>query len=126
MGLPRHVEIDVTAHLAGALADDPVPVVEKLPAKRPDRLVRLIRTDTRPLTLVTDEAQLTIECWAPTKAAAWDLGARVYAAMCAMDTDTTWVPRGQRGWVGGPAYLEDPLTATPRYVMTARVRSAKT
>ncbi|MCL2089846.1 MAG: hypothetical protein FWH11_01240 [Micrococcales bacterium] len=117
-----NVEAQVMGYLTSLLD---VPSVRVVPRPRPDRFVRVLLTGTRRTSPVTADAQVTVECWAPTDAAACDLARQVYGHLCALDLpDGTFVPPGEDGWVGGPYASADPDSGTPRYVMTAIVRQA--
>lgn len=100
-----------------------VPVHRVLPDDLDDEFVRVMLTGSRRRNLVTEDAQVTLECWARSDAAAEALARTTYGWMCAMDQpDGTHVPQGEDGWVGGPYAQPDPVTSRPRYVMTAVVR----
>lgn len=87
-------------------------VQAKIPDDRPATFVTVYRTGGPTANVVTDTAQLTIECWAPTDVAAHDLAQIVRGIVNAC--------RGQRfGGVqiytvtelAGPQDLPDPLSA---------------
>ncbi|MCL2453759.1 MAG: hypothetical protein FWD18_00425 [Micrococcales bacterium] len=101
-----------------------VPVLRGAPAgERPEAFVRLMLTGTRRTSLVQADAQVTVECWAPTHAAAYEVCRQVYGLLGAMDLDDgTHVPPGEDGWAAGPYASVDPDTGTPGYVMTVVVR----
>lgn len=100
-----------------------VPALRVLPSPLPPSFVRVMLTGTSRRHLAAADAQITLECWAKTDAAAETLGRLVYGLMSAMDLpDGTHVPQGEDGWLGGPYASQDPTTGTPRYVMTAIVR----
>lgn len=97
--------------------------VERIaPERLPPVFVRVVLNGTTRRDLITAEAMVTLECWAPTDAEAEALSRRVYGALCAMDLpDGTYVPDGEDGWAGGPYPSPDPESGTPRYVMTCLV-----
>lgn len=65
-----------------------------------------------------DDARVLVECWAATDAAAWDL---VAAARDVLRRLPGTGPVRACAETGGPALLADPLTGTPRYLLTAVV-----
>lgn len=116
------VEAQVIGYLTPLLA---TPVVRVIPASRPALFVRVLLTGTTRRSLTLADAHVTVECWAATDAAAEALARQTYALMCAMDLDDgTHVPDGPEGWMGGPYASADPVSGTPRYVMTAIVRQS--
>lgn len=97
-----------------------------VPADRPARLVRVMLTGSARRTLSHEDAQITVECWAPEGPDARALAGKVYGWLCDLDSGGSHVPQGEDGWVGGPYSEPDPETDTPRYVMTCIVRSRAT
>lgn len=65
----------LVAHLRSELTSRGVGVAvgTRVPNPRPASLVRVERTGGPRLNLVTDGAQISVECWAPTEKAAHDL-----------------------------------------------------
>jgi len=119
-----NVEAQTVTYLAPLLS---VPAVRVVPASRPASFVRVLLTGTNRLTLTLADARVTVECWAPTDAAAEALSRQTYALLCAMDLDDgTHVPDGPDGWAGGPYASADPVSGSPRYVMTVIVRQSAT
>lgn len=90
------------------------PVVHSIPATRPARFVRVLRTGGVRHTLVTDGAQLTIECWAD-RADHAETDAQTVRALInvmpyrATDTIVYLVEE-----LSGPADLPDPLSNQAR------------
>lgn len=115
----------LTEHLRDALAGHQVTVATTTPNPRPDHLVRATVVGMHRVSRAHTGTDIHLEAWAPTPAAAEELGRAVFDATETLDRDGAWVPVAG-GWVGGPAYLEDPVTGTPRYVMTATVLQRNT
>lgn len=103
----------------------PTPVSTKVPAQRPAKFVRVTRTGGTMRSVSHDDARVTVECWADNSVEAADLARTAEKHLCAMDVPGGHVPQGPPGWVGRPAYLEDPITGIPRYVMTCVVRTRR-
>ncbi len=122
---PIDAEAEVVAYLNAALAarGDTARATTRVPDDRPSRFVRVALTGSTRRSVAHIDAQVTIECWDTDSVGASELTSLAYALMCAMDTGEAHVPQGSDGWVGGPAYLEDPTARVPRYVMTAIVRT---
>ncbi len=119
-----NVEAQTVAYLGPLLS---VPAVRVVPASRPASFVRVLLTGTNRLSLTLADARVTVECWAATDAAAEALARQTYALLCAMDLDDgTHVPDGPDGWAGGPYASADPVSGSPRYVMTVIVRQSAT
>lgn len=117
-------EAVVIGYLNGRLAadGDTARASTRVPGDRPGRLVRPILTGSTRRNLSQEDAQVTVECWAPTGPDARALAQKVYGWLCALDVDGAHVPLGSDGWVGGPYSDPDPVTGSPRYVMTCIVR----
>lgn len=96
----------------------------RVPAERPGRLVRPVLTGSSRRSLSKEDAQVTVECWAPNSADARALAGKVYGWLSALDVGGSHVPAGPAGWVGGPYSDPDPDTGSPRYVMTVIVRQS--
>lgn len=94
----------------------------RVPGERPGRLVRPILTGSSRRNLSQQDAQVTVECWAPSGPDAAALARKVYGWLSALDVDGAHVPQGSDGWVGGPYSDPDPDTGSPRYTMTVIVR----
>lgn len=91
----------------------------RVPDPRPSAFVRVQRVGG-PREQVLDRARVLVECWADTEAGAWDLSAVVREAMRTLPAvdagDVIHVTEA-----GGPALVGDPLTGTPRYLLTFEV-----
>lgn len=71
---------------------------------------------------VVDDASLSLEAWAPSPAAAHDLLQDARAVLHSLTgTVVHGVPVYRVQEFAGPAYLPDPESGHPRYVMTAAV-----
>lgn len=116
-------EAAVVAYLSPLLA--PVKVATRVPATRPAKLVRVVRTGGTLRSVAHEDSQVTVECWADNGVDAASLARQTVALLEAMSTATAHVPQGPPGWVGRPAYLEDPIAGVPRYVMTCVVRTRR-
>lgn len=114
---------DVEAVVVAAL--DPVldgTVSVEVPNPRPDQLTRVMRTGGVRQGVVTDRAQVTVECWRPTTVAAAAAAQTARAYLHALQGTRhagVWISRVVD--VSGPQYLPDPLTDTPRYSLTVLV-----
>lgn len=100
----------------------PIKAYTRVPAQRPASFVRVVRTGGSLRSVAHEDAQITVECWSTDSVAASDLARRVAGLLEVMDVPGGHVPQGPPGWVGRPAYLEDPIAGVPRYLMTCIVR----
>ncbi len=107
-------------------AGDSVRAHGRVPTTRPARFVRVMQTGSSRRSMAHRDVQLTVECWAPSEPDAERLGDLVHGWLCDMDTPEGHVPQGERGWLGGPYSQEDPLSGSPRHVMTCIVRQRVT
>lgn len=99
---------------------DMVQVGTRVPSPRPARLVRAERIGGAQLDVVTDRPRLDVHCWGATEADAADLMRVVRALTLAMP--------GWRGAVvydlaevGGPNFLPDSATSSPRYALAVEL-----
>ncbi|RRD03227.1 DUF3168 domain-containing protein [Arachnia propionica] len=99
-----------------------VSAFSRVPDPRPPKLIRATLTGSRRRSLIHRDARVTVECWAPTDAEAYELGAQVEQALSGLDTAWAFMPGGEGGWVSGPTELPDPDSGSPRVVMTANLR----
>lgn len=102
----------------GVLADR---VATKTPATMPDNMVRVSLTGGDRAGLVSDTAQLTVECWAPNEPTASMLARTAHAHMLAaagVEAGGVFVRRVDT--VGGVQSFPDPDTNNPRYQFTVR------
>lgn len=114
----------VVTNLAAVLAarGDTAVVATIVPNPRPDRLVVVHRTGGPRRDQITDNAQLTIECWDATDTGAHDLAQLVRAYINAMPGHVhNGVAVYRVTEFSGPALLPEPNTALPRYSFTAQV-----
>ncbi len=107
----------VAGYLRGALksAGRSVPVVSRVPNPRPPAFVRVQRIGGTQQTPVSDRPRLDIHCWAESEAAAHDLAALTRALLGALPGVRDGVTVYQVKEVGGPMWLPDPDTSSPRY-----------
>ncbi len=108
----------------GVLADR---VGTEVPETMPANMVRVSLTGGARRDIVTDAAQLTVECWAPNEPTASLLARTAHGLMhsaAGTQAGGIWVRRVET--VGGVQSFPDPDTAKPRYQFTVRwhVRSA--
>lgn len=89
----------------------------QIPASRPTQWLRVLRTGGVRETLVTDAAQITVEAWADTPAAATDLAQLARAHLNASLGVIAW----RIEELGGPADLPDLESQQHRYTWTALV-----
>lgn len=112
-------EAVVIAWTAGKLGAG-VKMRTSVPSPRPALgFVKVTRTGGYSANIVTDNAQLTFECWHPSESSASALCQLTRAVVEAMDGElvgTVWV-RGVYE-IGGPANFPDPESAVPRYQFT--------
>ncbi|MFD8955697.1 hypothetical protein ACFV0W_01885 [Streptomyces anulatus] len=113
----------VTGYLRGALAaaGEPVPVVSRVPNPRPPRFLRVRRVGGLRQTVVSDRPRLDFHAWAETEAAAADLAELVRALLAVIpgirDGVTVYTARE----VGGPQWLPDDVSGSPRYAFAAEI-----
>ncbi|MFJ4794018.1 hypothetical protein [Kitasatospora purpeofusca] len=105
------------SYLRSALAalGTPIPVVSRVPSTRPPAFVRVERVGGVRATAVSEWARLDVQCWAPTEAAAYDLTALARALMNNLPGVRDGVTVYEVAEVGGPNWLPDELTSTPRF-----------
>lgn len=112
----------VISYLNAALTP---PVSSKVPNPRPTAFVVVRRTGGPLATRVSDQPQLTFECWAATDIAAYALANQVRALVGAMADGTnrsgTVVYRYTE--FSGPAYLPDPDSEQDRVTWTASLHA---
>lgn len=108
----------VVDYLAAQLAarSNATPVYSRVPTTRPASFVRVIRTGGVRRNLVVDDAQITIEAWAPSDEAAHDLAQLCRGILLAAPGVATAVRDVQE--LGGPGLQPDPDSETPRYVFS--------
>jgi hypothetical protein len=103
----------------GVLADK---VATKVPATMPAKMVKVSLTGGSRDGLVSDQVQLTVECWADTDIAASNLARTAQAHMFAANgsmVGSVWVRRVVS--VGGVQFFPDPDIPKPRYQFTVRL-----
>lgn len=118
----RDAEQIVGEHVRTALAT--VDVYSKVPAARTpaDTFVLIRRVGGVARNVVTDEATLAVEAWAPTKPEAHDLIQTVRALIHEMPTTgPTATPVYRVTEFAGPAYLPDPDSTHDRLTFTVSV-----
>lgn len=102
----------------------PVEASSQVPSVRPAELVKVSRTGGVRRDRVTDNAQLTFECWAESAVRASEICSQVRAYMFAAEGETIaglFIYRVTE--VGGPANFPDPESTSPRYQLTLAVAS---
>lgn len=117
------VEAALADHLATQLSahGDTAPVVIGVPNPRPARFVRLVRVGGSQSNLVTDRPRIVAECWADVGVDAAALATKVRALINATAPgymEAMWVDRVIDV---GMAFLPDPDTGIPRYLVTAEL-----
>lgn len=100
----------------------PVKVSTEVPDVRPNEFVKVTLTGGFDANLITENPQLTFECWAATSVRASEICRLVKAHLKAMNGETVngVFVRGVRT-VGAPASFPDPQTSLPRYQYTAEL-----
>ena len=102
---------------------DDVPVGNKLPNPRPDPFVLVQRHGGTRHTIVTDAAQIGLECWARHDYEAHDLLQHCRSLLIyrlpgqILDGHTVY----RVDEFGGPSNLPDPASTSPRWVMELQV-----
>lgn len=120
---------DVVAGIIGVLADElpglghtDVDAVHRIPDDRPSEFVRILRTGGVDGTVISERAQITIEGWADTPAAAHDLCQAAKAIVFAMQGGTG---HGLTVYdvqlLGGVAELPDPASQQHRFTCSVLV-----
>lgn len=99
----------------------------KVPADRPKRFIRTLRTGGFRRDAVTDVARITFECWAPSSTEA-ERDAQIVRDLLSRATGTVLSSRDGSRFkihrveeVAGPADSPDLDTASPRYTLTSEV-----
>ena len=115
------VEALLSTWLRGQL--DGVPVGNRVPNPRPASFVTVRRHGGIRHTVVTDAAQVGLECWAASDAEAHDLAQLCRALLLyrlpgqILDGHTVY----RVDEMGGPSNLPDPASSSPRWVMELQV-----
>lgn len=99
----------------------PAPVVSRVPSPRPARFVRVQRVGGLRQTAVSDRPRLDIHAWADTESAAADLVALVRGLLGAMPGVRDGVPVYRVTEVGGPQWLPDNESSSPRYAIAVEI-----
>lgn len=122
-----NIEVALADALADALTKHgaAVPVVLAVPATRPARFVRITRVGGSAANRIIDRARLVAECWDTSGLGAADLAALTRALITAAAPGYLG-PGPELVWIDrvvdlGMAYLPDPDTNIPRYLVTAEV-----
>lgn len=109
----------INAHLSAVTG---LRCVTQIPASRPERFVRTIRTGGFLANQVTDVARLTVECWAKDKPTAQQDAQQIRGALLALrGTSLSGVKVHRVTEIAAPSDSPDPDTSTPRYVLTHEV-----
>ncbi|MFJ1789546.1 hypothetical protein ACIOML_35210 [Streptomyces anulatus] len=113
----------VTGYLRGALKAHgrPVPVVSRIPSPRPSAFVRVQRIGGMQQTPVSDSPRLDIHCWGESESAAHDLAALSRALLGVLPGVRDGVTVYRVAEVGGPIWLPDSETSTPRYAFAVEI-----
>jgi len=99
-----------------------VTIATKVPATRPAKFVKVTRTGGVQRDLISDDAQLTFECWAASEIDASAICRLVRAHLKAVEGETVGGVFARKVTeIGGPANFPDPESASPRYQYTASV-----
>lgn len=111
------VEALLVTHLRAVLSTQNVGT--KVPKDRPSTFLKVTRVGGTKVRINAESAMVTFQAWGVTKEEAHDLAAlaRAYVhAMAGTTVSGTWIYRVVE--VGGPAFVPDLDTATPRYQFT--------
>lgn len=120
---PDAAQLVINAITAGFFTQsETAPVVNEVPAERPDEFVRVRRIGGQRRDLITDEPRLSIEAWAASVARAQDLAQLARTFVHAMQDGTTnGSPIYRVTEILGPAELPDPFSTSPRIAQTVQV-----
>ncbi|MER8067193.1 hypothetical protein ABTZ59_02605 [Streptomyces sp. NPDC094034] len=127
MNRPVVVMPDAVAVVTGYLRDvlkahgQTVPVVSRIPSPRPSAFVRVQRIGGTQQTPVSDRPRLDIHCWAESESAAHDLAALTRALLGDIPGVRDGVTVYRVSEVGGPMWLPDDQTSTPRYAFAVEI-----
>lgn len=127
MNRPVIVMPDAVAVVVGylrpalAAAGEPVPVVSRVPSDRSKKFVRVQRVGGLQQTVVSDRPRLDIHAWADTESGAADLVALVRGLLGAMPGVRGGVPVYRVTEVGGPQWLPDSESSSPRYAIAVEI-----
>lgn len=101
-----------------------VGISTKVPVPRPPALCKVTRTGgAGRVNLVTDDAQLTFECWGPDEESAADVARLARAHMHAAAGEMVGPAYVRKVFdVGGPSNFPDPESDSPRYQFTVGVQ----
>lgn len=121
--MPDAVAVTVD-YLRSALADAgrPVPVGARVPSPRPVEFVRVERIGGLRRGAVSDSPRLDIHCWAATEQDAQDLAQLARAHVGAMGGLRSGVAVYRVQEVGGPMWLPDETSGTPRYAFAVEIQ----
>lgn len=88
---PPDVETAYVAYLRAQFVtrSETAKVATKVPTTRPDRMVRVSLTDTIERTDIHFDAELLVECWAPTETAASGLARLAYGLTRALEGEVS-------------------------------------
>lgn len=123
------VEAAAASFLRAGLGSLAAKVATVVPATMPTTMVRVSLTGGSRSDVVSDAAQLTVECWAGDGPAASNIARRAQALMfSAAGSDAAGIFVRRVDSVGGVQNFPDPDTNKPRYQFTVRwhVRPATT
>lgn len=119
---PGNYEAAAITWLTGKLGTG-VAIHTKVPAPRPEKFVKVIRTGGHRLDLAYYEAQLTFECWATNEDDAGDIANLAYGnlfAAAGQEAGSIFIRKVVE--VGGIVNSQDPESTTCRYMFTAGVQ----
>lgn len=111
------IEGVIITHLQSVL--ESTHVSTKVPVPRPTRMVKVTRVGGNKIRLNAESAMVTFQCWEADSVKASELARLARAYIHALDGETVngvWIYRVID--VGGPAFVPDPETDTPRYQFT--------
>ena len=98
-----------------------VAVRSRVPNPRPAELITITRTGGPELNLVTDGAQLTVDVWAASQPAVWDITA--IARRLLHDAPQAVADVHRVVEIGGPQDLPDPVSNSPRVTFNLQVQT---
>lgn len=119
--LTPDVEAAAVSFLRTGLGVLATKVATTVPATMPATMVKVSLTGGGRTNVASDQAQLTIECWAPDSPTASMLARRAHALMTSAPGSAAggvFVRRAET--VGGVQFFPDPDIAKPRYQFTVR------
>lgn len=112
---------NVEAVVLGLLEESlSVAVGTSVPNPRPGSFVRVQRIGGGQVNMIQERPSVLVECWAPTRLAAWNLAAEAHSSLVGRNSlEYNGVELEDRA-LSSPVNYPDPSTASPRYQFTVQ------